>query len=257
MRVEEAVAAIEACETVDELRDTLQRVVADYGFSGFGFVDAGQPHKDEPFYFGTTGPAWEEEYRSNGFAQVDPALVRVRRTNTPFTWGMLELPPVTGKRKPGAVKTMEAARDHGFTEGFVLPFHFRDRLGNLHSTSTAFFWKDKASQLRFLLGDKKHELHLVMIYWVQRAMDIVARDHRGNPVTPSPGAGEGGVFLTDRERDVMAWAARGKTVSDTADILKISDETVETHVRNALRKLEATNKTHGVAKCLSLGLIDL
>jgi DNA-binding CsgD family transcriptional regulator len=257
VRVEEAVAAIEACESVDDLRDTLQRIIAHYGFSSFGFVDAGQPHRDEPFYFGTHSRAWEDEYRSNNFAHVDPALVRVRRTNTPFTWGSLELPPVTGKHKPGAVKTMEAARDHGFTEGFVLPFHFRDRRGNLHSTSTAFFWKDKASRFRFLLSGKKHELDLIMIYWVQRAMDIVARDHRGNPVTPPPGASEGGVFLTDRERDVMAWAARGKTVSDTADILKISDETVETHIHNAMRKLEAINKTHAVAKCLALGLIDL
>ncbi len=65
------------------------------------------------------------------------------------------------------------------------------------------------------------------------------------------------IALTNRERDVMSWAARGKTLQDTADILKLSTETVETHIKNALRKLDATNKTHGVAKCIALGLIDL
>ena len=53
------------------------------------------------------------------------------------------------------------------------------------------------------------------------------------------------------------WAGRVKTTSTTADILKISEETVETHVRNAIRKLGATNKTHAVAKAIYLGLIDL
>ena len=56
---------------------------------------------------------------------------------------------------------------------------------------------------------------------------------------------------------MLAWAARGKTVADTAQILGISPETVEGFVKQALRKLDAVNKTHGVAKSIALGLIDL
>jgi LuxR family quorum sensing-dependent transcriptional regulator len=44
---------------------------------------------------------------------------------------------------------------------------------------------------------------------------------------------------------------------DTADILTLSEETVKTHIRNALTKLGANNKTHGVAKAIYLGLIDV
>jgi DNA-binding HTH domain-containing proteins len=55
----------------------------------------------------------------------------------------------------------------------------------------------------------------------------------------------------------MAWAARGKTVADTAQILGISPETVEGFIKQALRKLGASNKTHGVAKSIALGIIDL
>ena len=64
-------------------------------------------------------------------------------------------------------------------------------------------------------------------------------------------------MLTGREREVMAWAARGKTVADTAQILGISPETVEGFIKQALRKLGASNKTHGVAKSIALGIIDL
>ena len=152
---------------------------------------------------------------------------------------------------------MEAARDHGFTDGLMIPYHFRDRLGRMHSSATTFFWKDDVSRLRFLLSEKKHELHLVMIYWIQRALDIIAEEHRaGATILRTPTAATV-TALTDRERDMLAWAARGKTVADTADILKISDETVETHIRNAMRKLGASNKTHAVAKAIYLSLIDV
>lgn len=257
MSVEEAIVSIESCDSIDELKTTLHRIVENMGFSGFAFIDAGQPHLDDPFYFGTPGKAWENEYITNDFVHVDPALFRVRRTNTPFTWGSLSLPRVLGKRKPGAVKVMEAARDHGLMEGLVVPFHFRDPRGGLHSTSTVFFWRDKASAFKFLLRNHRNELHLIMIYWIQRAIDVVGRDQRGAAVFFRTPPSEGTIHLTDREREVMAWAGRGKTTNDTADILKISSQTVETYIKNALNKLDASNKTQGVARCVAMGIIDL
>ena len=95
-----------------------------------------------------------------------------------------------------------------------------------------------------------------MIYWVQRAMDIVNRDQRNTSAILRP-HDAASVQLTAREREVMAWAARGKTVADTAQILAISPETVEGFIKQALRKLDASNKTHGVAKSIALGIIDL
>lgn len=152
---------------------------------------------------------------------------------------------------------MEAARDHGFTEGLVIPYHFRDYLGRVHSSLASFFWEDSASKFKFMLSERKHELHLIMIYWVQRTVDIIAKEQRGKVTIIRGHQEEAGVSLTDRERSVMVWAARGKTVSDTADILEIADDTVETYMRNAMRKLDATNKTHAVAKAIYLGLIDV
>lgn len=257
MKLDESIACIEACTTLDELRAYLQKVAGDYGFSAFNFLDAGQPHLDQPYYFGTVKEAWEQDYARNNFVVVDPCVQRVRKTNIPFTWGSVDLPVYSGRRKPGAVKLMEAARDHGFTEGLVIPYHFRDYLGRTHTSLGAFFWEDSPAKFRFLLSERKHELHLIMIYWVQRAVDIIAEQQRAGVSIIRPHQTGAAVSLTDRERDMLAWAARGKTVADTADILKISEETVETHIRNAMRKLDATNKTHAVAKAIYLGLIDV
>jgi LuxR family transcriptional regulator, quorum-sensing system regulator BjaR1 len=257
MRLEEAISAIESSDTMDELRASLHRVIQDYGFSGFAFVDAGRPELDVPYYIGTYPPVWERTYIQNDFVHSDPALARSRRTNTPFHWGGLKLPERLGRNRPPEVKTMDAAREFGFKEGFVVPFHYRDRLGAIHSSSTVFFWEDEPRWFQKLFTCHRNELHLLMIYWVQRAMDIVNRDQRNASTILRPSDEAAAIQLTAREKEVMAWAARGKTVADTAQILGISPETVEGFIKQALRKLDASNKTHGVAKSIALGIIDL
>lgn len=257
VNLEETLADIERCNSMDELQAMLQRIIENYGFAAFTFIDAGQPHLDKPYYITTTNRAWVDEYTHNNFVHVDPCLIKVRRTNTPFNWSSIERPALLGRRKPGAIKTMEAARDHGFTEGFVVPYHFRDHRGFMFSSSTVFFWKDTLARFKSLFGSHRHELQLVMIYWTQRAIDLVARDHRHGPSVFRAPDGPPLAALTDRERDVMAWAARGKTMRETAAILNISDETAESHVRHVLDKLDASNKTHAVVKCIALGLIDV
>jgi LuxR family quorum sensing-dependent transcriptional regulator len=257
MSLDEAISAIETSGTIDELRCCLHRIVQNYGFSGFTFIDAGRPELDVPYYTGTHPPAWERAYLQNDFVHIDPALARVRRTNTPFHWGELKLPEKVGRKRPPEVKMMDAAREHGFKQGFVVPLHYRDRLGAMHSSSTVFFWEEEPRWFHKLFSHHRHELHLIMIYWVQRAMEVVNRDQRNTPPATHPINDCAHVQLTAREKEVLAWAARGKTVADTAQILGISPETVEGFVKQSLRKLDAVNKTHGVAKSIALGLIDL
>jgi len=55
---------------------------------------------------------------------------------------------------------------------------------------------------------------------------------------------------------VLTWAAAGKTTSEIAAIMPISERTVVFHLSNARRKLGATNSRHAISKALSLGLID-
>ncbi len=70
MLLDGAIAAIEACDSMDELRTALQRIIQDYGFSAFTFIDAGQPHLDVPYYTGTHEPGWERAYLQHGFVHA-------------------------------------------------------------------------------------------------------------------------------------------------------------------------------------------
>lgn len=161
-----------------------------------------------------------------------------------------------GKKKPGAIRLMEAAHDHGFKDGYILPFHFVDSQGRAHSALVALFWKDEAAKLQFSLASlKKHELNLVLLYWVQRVLAILGSKYEEqNSFINAPDSFS---HLTDREREVLSWAGRGRSASETSDLLKIGQETVKTHLVHAMQKLEAINKTHAVAKAVRLGLIDL
>lgn len=61
--------------------------------------------------------------------------------------------------------------------------------------------------------------------------------------------------ITQRERDVLRLLADGKSNEEIGKELFISPETVRTHVRKAMAKLEADTRTQAVAKALRQRLI--
>ena len=63
--------------------------------------------------------------------------------------------------------------------------------------------------------------------------------------------------LSGRERRVVGMSADGKTASDIADALSISQRTVHAHLQNASDKLRARNKTQTVVEALRYGQINL
>jgi DNA-binding NarL/FixJ family response regulator len=63
-------------------------------------------------------------------------------------------------------------------------------------------------------------------------------------------------MLTGREREILQLLADGMSNADVAQRLFISQETVKSHVRHILAKLEADTRTHAVAIALRDAIID-
>jgi DNA-binding NarL/FixJ family response regulator len=63
-------------------------------------------------------------------------------------------------------------------------------------------------------------------------------------------------MLTPREREILQLLADGMSNADAASKLFISQETVKSHVRHILAKLEADTRTHAVAIALRESIID-
>lgn len=257
MKLDDSIGLIETCQSIDELKRALQKVSEGYGFASFNFLDIGAPHVDLPFHIGSMKQQFATDYFGNKLIHVDPCISFARRMNTPFVWGDVPFPEYKGVRKSGAQMTIEVAGDHGYREGFIVPFHFSDRLGRVGSSLVVFFWADRVQRFQFLIATKKHEMHLIMVYWAQRMLDLIWQEQKSKHGFSAKPFADGDETLTDRERDVLSWAARGKTALDTADILVLAEETVNTHIRNAVRKLGANNKTHAVTLAIYRGLIDV
>ena len=60
------------------------------------------------------------------------------------------------------------------------------------------------------------------------------------------------VQLTVREREVLAWVARGKTNAEIAELLWLAPSTVRKHLENVYAKLGVRTRTAAVARFLGL-----
>ena len=128
--------------------------------------------------------------------------------------------------EPRAAEAVRTRLDFGFSRGFLVPIR---KAGGISAFTSISGPKLDLSELNQLA------LHLVAIYAFERVHDLrAARTART-------------VSLTPREREVLTWAASGKSAWEIGEILKIAKRTVDEHVRTACRKLGAVNRTQAVA----------
>jgi len=62
-------------------------------------------------------------------------------------------------------------------------------------------------------------------------------------------------LLSDREVEVLKCLARGQTTAQIANVLFISENTVKTHIRHILEKMEVSNRAEAVARAAQLDMI--
>jgi DNA-binding NarL/FixJ family response regulator len=65
------------------------------------------------------------------------------------------------------------------------------------------------------------------------------------------------INLTSREMQILRAAAKGHTTKRMAKDLGLAPSSVDTHLRNLFKKLDATNRGEAVSSALKIGLITL
>lgn len=61
--------------------------------------------------------------------------------------------------------------------------------------------------------------------------------------------------VTSREAEILRWIRDGKTNHDIARIIEVSPYTVKNHIQKILRKMGVENRSHAVARAISLGIL--
>lgn len=64
------------------------------------------------------------------------------------------------------------------------------------------------------------------------------------------------IHLSEREKEILRWTGDGKTAWDISQILSLSQSTINFHLRNAMHKLGAKNKTNALVKAIYLQLLN-
>ena len=93
------------------------------------------------------------------------------------------------------------------------------------------------------------------------ALELVAQggsyvDPRLRPALLSRRSTERLKSLSNREREILDLLAQGMTGEQVAEHLVLSAETIKTHIRNAMTKLEAHTRVHAIAIALREGFIQ-
>jgi DNA-binding CsgD family transcriptional regulator len=90
-----------------------------------------------------------------------------------------------------------------------------------------------------------NEVHLFAHYFHLRMKTVIA----AQTVTAE-------FDLSPREREVLQWAAEGKTAWETARLLRVSESAVNLYASNAMQKLRAKTKTQAVAIAVRNGVVN-
>lgn len=231
---------IYGASSLSELQKSVEANVRQLGFRYF-IYHGRFPRADigaGDVYFDNCPDGWGARYgeRGGGFLGL-----RGPHDVTPALWQELALQEPT---------LFADARRFGLVTGSIHPVHGPD--GQKSSLS---FIKDKGGvQAEQEVEAALAYCHLIASYVHEAAARIVGCP-RGDAISPSAHRRSGG--LNERECQVLAWAADGKTMVGIADILSISQRTVLFHLANARRKLGAANSRHAISKALALGLIEV
>lgn len=177
---------------------------------------------------------WCEYYFERKYFDIDPVVRRTPLQTRPFLWDEL----ASGTLLPGERTVLAESREAGLKRGVSVPLFGPAGRISVVSFASCFDDADPA----------RHIGHLTALAWqFHVAFAEIAR--------PADHAEQ--IALSERERDCLRWTAEGKSSWDIGKILSISDNTVNFHIKKAMRKLGTTSRTVAVVKAIRLNLIDI
>ena len=231
------VAHIDKLREPTTLLDYVWKLVGERGASSFSYhitpIFQSQTSRGTIIYAQGYSPAEQEAYLKGGYRDLDPIPRLTFEFGPILTWSdAFRL----GASEPGAAAYLDEMRRRGRIHGasFAL-FGARNRSGY---SSLGF---DTAPE-RLAEGELQLLHGLLQVAHMRICKLLDAQDR--------------GITLSDREREVLEWMAKGKSGTDIATILSLSPETVRTYTKRIYEKLEVGDRVAATVKALQLGLIE-
>lgn len=188
-----------------------------------------------PFVKTTYPPDWVNYYLLNNLMSIDPIVRRALDAELPFFWADVAL-------SHAEKQMMSEARDHGLSSiGYTVPTFDVGPYRGLFSIVSEID-ADEDDWRRTILT------HAEEIERIANSLHGVARLE----IDPYDGYS---VNLSKREIECLVHIAAGKTHTDLAAILGLSEHTVRSYCRTLRLKLNCSTLAQAVAKACSMGII--
>jgi LuxR family transcriptional activator of conjugal transfer of Ti plasmids len=234
---QEFIDAIQTANDMDAFERVATRLTLSLGFQRFAYL---RLTGDTPMLISSYPSSWTSRYFKLGYQQIDPVVRRARVEHALFSWGGDPSVP-TGNREQR--RFFDEATTFGIRSGITMPI--RGGFGQMAAFTLAT--GDRELHPKQLVTELKHMVQLAGMYFHTH---VVVR------LDLPPTAQTAGAELTQRERQCLAWTARGKTVADIAVLVAIAPRTVVFHLENARRKLGAASIAQCVAEALRRGWLS-
>ncbi|BBG29612.1 helix-turn-helix transcriptional regulator [Zymobacter palmae] len=218
-------------DTVQDIVDVTAKIIKPIGFEYCGFRLLFPLPLSRPQLI-TTYTAEDEMYekeRNGGYLET-PMSVHCSQSMTPFVW-------------------------EGTTEDSVfkqMPEVFEEYYGYGHRGGWAQSLIEKQNMYSLFYADSSTSMTAAHLERVTLKMEWVATAvlSRLNQIKHTSG-----IQLSLREKEVLRWTGDGKTADQIAEILMLSPSTINFHLRKAMQKLDAPNKTAAVVRAIFLRLL--
>jgi len=231
---EDRLNALLRIESEQELFGEIAAIAAEMGFEycAYGIQMPVPVSRPSVLMFNNYSTSWQECYSERGYLQVDPTVRHAIKSTLPIVWSNAVFEP--------AREMWEEARGHGLQFGWAQAS--RDAGGSVGLLTLA----RSAEQL----SDGELYANQARMSWLTQ----YAHAAMSRLLTPKL-APETRVLMTAREKEVLRWTAEGKTAYEIAQILSVSERTINFHITNVVLKLGASNKTQAAVKAAALGLL--
>jgi LuxR family quorum-sensing system transcriptional regulator CciR len=237
-RIDAFVRDVSKVETEAALSDLLGEISRDMGFAYFALthhVDI--RHAPLPAIRLANYPSdWVDWFDDNRLGPSDPVHRASQLTSVGFSWSQLSsLIRLTARD----CEVLELAGLRGIGDGFTIPAHVPGEANGSVSFATAAG--------RPLCEQHLPEAQLVGAFAFEAARRIWQMRHPC--LAPRP-------HLTDRQRDCVIWAARGKSDWEIARILGLSEDTVTEYLKRARERYGVSKRTMLAVHALFDGAIS-
>lgn len=219
----------------DDLRAALERLTLSYGFLYYTVATVpakGTRKAADAVVVSNCPQEFFDIYDEADLLPESPFFDRLRRSTVPFCHDFRLDPPSALTKAVVRLRALSEAHDMKCSA--YIPVH------DIHGTRGVTIFSGNRTAVS---EDEMKELAFLSAHIFDRLSDVLSL-----PVKSSG-------ILSRRELECLNWAAEGKTTAEIAQILTLSDYTVNHYLNRATRKLDSVNRVQTVAKAIRAGLI--